>query len=112
MTGLQYAAIIGAVALGTMLTRFLPFLAFGREKPAPKYVQYLGKALPGAALGLLVIYCVRNVDVTAGDHGIPQGILMLAAMLITAGLHIWRKNMLLSIAVGTVAYILMINFIH
>lgn len=108
MTGLQYAAIIGAVAVGTMLTRFLPFLAFGREKPAPKYVQYLGKALPGAALGLLVIYCVRNVDVTAGDHGLP----MFAAMLITTGLHIWRRNMLLSITVGTAAYILMINFIH
>lgn len=107
MTGLQYAAIIGAVAVGTMLTRFLPFLAFGREKPAPKYVQYLGKALPGAALGLLVIYCVRNVDVTAGDHGIP----IFAAMLITTGLHIWRRNMLLSIAVGTIAYILMINFV-
>lgn len=108
MTGLQYAAIIGAVALGTMLTRFLPFLAFGGEKPAPKYVRYLGKALPGAALGLLVIYCLKNVDVTAGNHSIP----VFAAMLITAGLHIWRKNMLLSIAVGTVAYILMINFIH
>ncbi|MDE6733425.1 MAG: branched-chain amino acid transporter permease [Oscillospiraceae bacterium] len=106
MTGLQYAAIIGAVAVGTMLTRFLPFLAFGREKPAPKYVQYLGKALPGAALGLLVIYCVRSVDVTAGNHGIP----MFAAMLITTGLHIWRRNMLLSIAVGTAAYILLINF--
>ncbi len=108
MTALQYAAIIGAVAVGTMLTRFLPFLAFGREKPAPKYVQYLGKALPGAALGLLVIYCVRSVDVTTGDHGLP----MFAAMLITTGLHIWRRNMLLSIGVGTAAYILMINFIH
>ena len=107
MTGLQYAAIIGAAALGTMLTRFLPFIAFGREKPAPKYVQYLGKALPGAALGLLVIYCVRNIDVTAGDHGIPA----FAAMLITAGLHIWKRKMLLSIAVGTAAYILLINLV-
>lgn len=107
MTGLQYAAIIGAAALGTMLTRFLPFIAFGREKPAPKYVQYLGKALPGAALGLLVIYCVRNIDITAGDHGIP----VFAAMLLTAALHIWKRKMLLSIAVGTAAYVLMINLI-
>ncbi|MDE6728194.1 MAG: AzlD domain-containing protein, partial [Oscillospiraceae bacterium] len=59
MTGFQYAVMIGAAALGTMLTRFLPFIAFGSEKPAPKYVQYLGRALPGAALGLLVIYCVK-----------------------------------------------------
>lgn len=105
MTALQYAAIIGAVTLGTMLTRFLPFLAFGREKPAPKYVKYLGKALPGAALGLLVIYCVRNVDITAGDHGLP----VFTAMLLTAALHIWKRKMLLSIAVGTAAYVLMIN---
>ena len=107
MTWWQYAAIIGAAALGTMLTRFLPFIAFGREKPAPKYVQYLGKALPGAALGLLVIYCVRNIDITSGDHGIPA----FAAMLITAGLHIRKRKMLLSIAVGTAAYILLINFV-
>lgn len=105
MTGLQYAAIIGAVTFGTMLTRFLPFIAFGREKPAPKYVQYLGKALPGAALGLLVIYCVRNIDITAGDHGVP----VFAAMLLTAAIHIWKRKMLLSIAVGTAAYVLMIN---
>lgn len=107
MTALQYAAIIGAVAFGTMLTRFLPFIAFGRDKPAPKYVQYLGKALPGAALGLLVIYCVRNVDVTAGDHGIP----VFAAMLLTAAIHIWKRKMLLSIAAGTAVYILLINFV-
>lgn len=107
MTGLQYAAIIGAAALGTMLTRFLPFIAFGREKPAPKYVQYLGKALPGAALGLLVIYCVKDIDIMTGNHGIPA----FAAMLITAGVHIAGRKMLLSIAVGTVAYILLINLL-
>lgn len=107
MTGLQYAAIIGAAALGTMLTRFLPFIAFGREKPAPKYVQYLGKALPGAALGLLVIYCVKDIDIMTGNHGIPA----FAAMLITAGVHIVGRKMLLSIAVGTAAYILLINLL-
>lgn len=105
MTGFQYAMIIGAAALGTMITRFLPFIAFGGEKPAPKYVRYLGKALPGAALGLLVVYCVRNVDVTSEDHGIP----VFAAMLLTVAVHLWKRKMLLSIAVGTAAYVLLIN---
>lgn len=105
MSGFQYAVMIGAAALGTMITRFLPFIAFGGEKSAPKYVQYLGKALPGAALGLLVVYCVRNADVTAGDHSIP----VFAAMLLTVAVHLWKRKMLLSIAVGTAAYVLLIN---
>lgn len=107
MTGFQYAAMIGAAALGTMLTRFLPFIAFGGEKTAPKYVQYLGRALPGAALGLLVIYCVKDVDITAGNHGIP----VFAAMLLTVAVHLWKRKMLLSIAVGTVVYVLLINLV-
>lgn len=107
MTGLRYAVMIGAAALGTMLTRFLPFIAFGGEKPAPKYVQYLGRALPGAALGLLVIYCLKDVDVTAGNHGIP----VFAAMLLTVAVHLWKRKMLLSIAAGTVVYVLLINLV-
>lgn len=107
MTGFQYAILIAAAAIGTMFTRFTPFLAFGGEKPAPKYVQYLGKALPGAALGLLVIYCLKNVDITTGDHGIP----VFIAMLLTVAIHIWKRQMLLSIAAGTVVYVLLINFV-
>ena len=107
MTGYQYAILIAAAAIGTMFTRFTPFLAFGGEKPAPKYVQYLGKALPGAALGLLVIYCLKDVDVMTGNHGIP----VFAAMLLTVAVHLWKRQMLLSIAVGTVAYVLLINFV-
>ena len=104
----QYAAVIGAAALGTMLTRFLPFIAFGNEKPAPKYIQYLGKALPGAALGMLLVYCVRNVDYSALNSALPT----FAAILITAALHVWKRKMLLSIAAGTAAYILLINLIR
>lgn len=107
MTGFRYAVMIGAAALGTMLTRFLPFIAFGGEKPAPKYVQYLGRALPGAALGLLVIYCLKDVDITTGNHGIP----VFTAMLLTVAVHLWKRKMLLSIAVGTAAYVLLINLV-
>ena len=62
MTILQQAITIILCALGTMLTRFLPFLVFNPKKPTPKYIQYLGSALPGAIFGMLVVYCLRGVD--------------------------------------------------
>ncbi len=103
----QIAVMIGAVTLGTMLTRFTPFLVFGGEKRVPKYVEYLGKALPGAALGLLVIYSFKDVNVLAGSHGLPE-LISLAAIV---ALHLWKKNMLLSIAAGTAVYMLLVNFV-
>ena len=93
---------IAAVVLGTMLTRFLPFLLFPAGKPTPRYVQYLGKALPGAVFGLLVIYCLKNVSLLSGSHGLPE----LIAILVVAGLHLWKRQMLLSIAGGTICYML------
>ncbi len=107
LTPLQTAIMIAAVALGTMLTRFLPFLAFGGKKPAPKYVEYLGKALPGAALGLLVVYCFKGVSILAAPHGLPE----LIALAVIVLLHLWKRNMLLSIAAGTAAYMLLVNFV-
>ncbi len=107
LTPFQTAVMIAAVALGTMLTRFLPFLAFGGKKPPPKYVEYLGKALPGAALGLLVVYCFKNVSVLAAPHGLPE----LIALAVIVALHVWKRNMLLSIAAGTAAYMLLVNFV-
>ena len=62
MTILQQTITIILCALGTMLTRFLPFLVFNPKKPTPKYIQYLGSALPGAIFGMLVVYCLRGVD--------------------------------------------------
>ena len=93
---------IAVVALGTMLTRFLPFLLFPAGKPTPRYVQYLGKALPGAVFGLLVVYCLKNVSPLSGSHGLPE----LIAILVVAGLHLWKRQMLLSIAGGTICYML------
>ena len=94
---------IAVVALGTMLTRFLPFLLFPAGKPTPRYVQYLGKALPGAVFGLLVVYCLKNVSLLSGSHGLPE----LIAILVVAGLHLWKRQMLLSIAGGTICYMLL-----
>ena len=98
MTLTEQIITIGMVVLGTMITRFLPFLLFPAGKPVPKYVQYLGKALPSAVFGLLVIYCLKNVNLMQGSHGIPE-LLSLAAV---AALHLWKRQMLLSIAGGTV----------
>ena len=93
--------------LGTMLTRFLPFLVFSSKKPTPKYIVYLGKALPCAVFGMLVVYSLKNVSLLSGTHGIPE----LIAIGITAGLHLWKKQMLLSIAGGTIAYMLLVQLV-
>ena len=98
---------IAAVVLGTMLTRFLPFLLFPAGNPTPRYVQYLGKALPGAVFGLLVVYCLKNVSLLSGSHGLPE----LIAILVVAGLHLWKRQMLLSIAGGTTCYMLLVQLV-
>ena len=107
MTILQQAITIVLCALGTLLTRFLPFLVFSPKKPTPKYITYLGRVLPGAVFGMLVIYCLKGVDVFAGSHGLPE----LIAIAAVVGLHLWKKQMLLSIAGGTVLYMLLVQFV-
>lgn len=105
MTLTEQIITIGMVVLGTIITRFLLFLLFPAGKPVPRYVQYLGKALPSAVFGLLVIYCLKNVDLMQGSHGIPE-LLSLAAV---AALHLWKRQMLLSIAGGTVFYMVLVQ---
>lgn len=107
MTLTQQIITIGVVALGTILTRFLPFLLFPAGKPTPKYIQYLGKALPSAVFGLLVVYCLKNVSLFSGSRGIPE---LLSIAVVTA-LHLWKGQMLLSIAGGTVCYMLLVQFV-
>lgn len=103
MTEVQSAVTIGAVVLGTMATRFLPFLVFPKGKTPPKFVQYLGKVLPCAAIGLLVVYCFKDVA-SSGTYGIPE---ILSVLLIIV-LHKWKKNTLLSIG-GTALYMLLVQ---
>ena len=107
MTLTQQLVTIGMVILGTVLTRFIPFLVFPAGKPTPKYIQYLGKVLPAAVFGLLVVYCLRNVNLFVGSHGIPE----LLAILLVIVLHLWKRQMLLSIAGGTVCYMLLVQFV-
>lgn len=107
MTVTQQIITIAMIVLGTMLTRFLPFLLFPAGKPTPKYIQYLGKALPAAVFGLLVVYCLKDVSLLTGSHGLPE----LIAILVVIGLHLWKRQMLLSIAGGTVCYMLLVQFV-
>lgn len=107
MTLTEQMITIGMVVLGTMLTRFLPFLIFPAGKPAPRYIRYLGKVLPPAVFGLLVIYCLKNVNVFTGSHGIPE----LISIAVVTGLHLWKRQMLLSIAGGTICYMLLVQTI-
>jgi len=107
MTEAQQIITIIMVILGTMATRFLPFIIFPAGKPVPKYVRYLGKVLPAAVFGLLVVYCLKDVSIFTGSHGIPE----LISIAVVAGLHLWKRNMLLSIAGGTVCYMLLVQFV-
>ena len=107
MTIPQQIITIAICVLGTMLTRFRPFLVFSSKKPTPKYIAYLGKALPCAVFGMLVVYCLKNVSILSGTHGLPE----LLAIAVTAGLHLWKKNMLLSIAGGTIVYMLLVQLV-
>ncbi|TQI67641.1 branched-chain amino acid transporter permease [Clostridium sp. KNHs216] len=103
----QQIITVAVVVLGTMATRFLPFILFPANKPTPKYVQYLGKVLPAAVLGMLVIYCLKDVNILAGSRGIPE-LIAIAAVVV---LHFWKKQMLLSIAGGTIVYMLLIQLV-
>ena len=107
MTTEQQILTIALCAAGTMTTRFLPFLIFSSKKPTPGYIRYLGKALPSAIFGMLVIYCLKNVDVWGKSHGLPE----LIAIAVTMVLHLWKGQMLWSIAGGTVCYMLLVQFV-
>lgn len=107
MTLTQQIITIAAVVFGTMLTRFLPFLLFPAGRPTPKYIQYLGKVVPSAVFGMLVIYCLKDVSLISGSHGIPE---LLAVLAVTV-LHLWKRQMLLSIAGGTIFYMVLLQIL-
>lgn len=107
MTLSQQIIIIAICALGTMATRFLPFLIFSSKRPTPGYIQYLGKALPAAIFGMLVVYCLKDMSLFTGSHGIPEA----AAIAATVLLHRWKRQMLLSIAGGTLCYMLLVQLV-
>ena len=105
MTLSQQMITIGCIVLATMLTRFLPFLLYPEHKKVPDYIVYLGQVLPGAIFGMLVIYCLKDVRLLTGSHGIPEFI----AIGVVVILHLWKRQMLISIAGGVICYMVLVQ---
>ena len=106
MSGTAYSAILVAVmSVVTVLLRAAPFLVFRRKAPA--YVLYLGRVLPAAIIGMLVIYCLKDINLLSAPFGAPE----LIAGLLVVGLHASKRNILLSILAGTVCYMLLIHLV-
>ncbi|NCB32190.1 MAG: branched-chain amino acid transporter AzlD [Clostridia bacterium] len=107
LTPIEIVVTILAVALGAMLTRFAPFILFPEHKKPPQAVLYLGRALPPAMMGLLVVYCLKSVSVQLPPHGLPE----LLAIALTVLMHLWKRNTLLSIGAGTALYMLLVQVV-
>lgn len=105
LTSLQTIFIILAVAAGVQITRFAPFILFPEGKKRPPVIEHLGKTLPPAMMGLLVVYCLKNVSIVNRPHGIPE----LIAIIVIVALHKWKSNALLSIAAGTACYMYILH---
>ena len=108
MTTLQMGITMAMCTAATMLTRFLPFLIFSsKDQQPPEVVRYLGRVLPAAIFGMLIVYCLKSVTSFAGSHGIPEAI----ALAVTVALHKWKHQTLVSIAGGTVCYVLLVQLV-
>ena len=108
MTEYTHAMIIIAVMGGvTLATRVLPVLVFGRSEKIPEFILYLGKVIPYTAMGLLIVYCLRDVSVLHGSHGLPE----LIAMAAVTGSYLWKRNAILSVIVGTVLYMFLLQVV-
>ena len=105
MTIVQQIITIAVVVAATVLTRFLPYVMFPEGKKIPDFILYLGKVLAPAVFGLLVVYCLKNVDFTAGSRGLPE----LLSILAVIQLYLWKKNMVVPIVGGTVCYMILIR---
>ena len=99
--------LIVVAVLVTMATRFLPFLIFGENRKTPPIIEYLGKVLPCAIMGMLVVYCLKDVSVLSAPYGLPE----IIACVVVAALHVWKRNSLLSIGGGTVCYMLLVQLV-
>ena len=106
MDKLHAAALVAVIAAVTIALRFAPFLLL-RGRETPKFIAYLGRVLPYAIMGMLVVYCLRGVALTAVSGWLPQ----LIAVTVVAVLHIWKRNTLLSIIAGTAVYMVLVQVV-
>ena len=99
--------LVAVITLVTMLTRFLPFLILGGKRQTPAFVTWLGKVLPYAIMGMLVVYCLRGMTIVRAPHGVPE----IIACAVVVLLHVWKRNTLISILGGTVCYMLLVQMV-
>jgi len=107
MNNLHSALLVAVAALVTIGIRFLPFLIFGNQRSTPAFVTYLGKVLPYAIMGMLVVFCLKNISFAQAPHGIPE----LVASALVVLLHIWKRSTLISIVGGTACYMLLVQMV-
>lgn len=106
MNNIYSIFMVVVIAAVTIVLRFIPFVVFSNKK-TPKYVTYLGKVLPYAIMGMLVVYCLKNMSFISVPYGLPE----IIACLVVALIHIWKRNTLLSILSGTLVYMIFVQFI-
>ncbi|MGI6229805.1 MAG: branched-chain amino acid transporter permease [Tractidigestivibacter sp.] len=107
MSSTEIALTLGVALLGTVLTRFLPYVLVPSGKKTPQTITYLGRVLAPAVFGLLVVYCLRTVSPTSGTHGIPEAISLFLVWLT----YRWRRSMMGSMIVGTAVYMLLVRLV-
>lgn len=105
MSAWEMAMTIGAVVLGTMVTRFISFALFAKSGKPPAIINYLGKVLPGAVMGLLVVYSLKNISFVTAPNGIPE----VLALILLVGIHLYKRNFLISIVASTVFYMILVQ---
>ena len=106
----QMHAIIIILVMGliTLATRLIPVFVFGRgDKKVPDYILYLGKVVPFTAMGLLIVYCLKDVPILESPHGLPE----LIALAIVSGTYLWKRNTILSVVIGTVVYMMLVQMV-
>ena len=99
--------LILTMTAGTVATRFLPFLLLGDKRQTPPFIAYLGKVLPFAIMGMLVVYCLKDISLLRKPFGLPE----IISCVVVAALHVWKRNSLFSIGGGTVCYMLLVQFL-
>lgn len=99
--------MIAVVAVVTFATRAASFLAFPKDREIPPSVKYIGMVLPPAVIGMLVVYCLKTTSVLAYPYGIPE----LVSCLVVIGLHVWKRNIFLSVGAGTVLYMFLVQVV-
>ena len=101
----QSIITIAVIAISILTTRALPFLLFPDNRETPKLIVYLGRVLPSAIMGMLIVYCLKEVSLFTGSHGLPEAI----AIACVAAVHHWKHNLVLSIGGGTVLYMFLVQ---